>query len=54
MTVHDDQRPLTALTPKLLSLLRVVGGLTFMEHGAQKLLGFPASAAMPAMYSLPW
>ena len=27
--------------PRLLSLLRIVTGLAFLEHGAQKLLGFP-------------
>ena len=33
-------------SPQLLSLLRVVSGLCFMEHGCMKLLHFPA-AAMP-------
>ena len=28
----------------LLSVLRIVAGLTFLEHGAQKLLGFPPMA----------
>jgi putative oxidoreductase len=28
--------------PQLLSLLRVVAGLLFLEHGMQKILGFPA------------
>jgi putative oxidoreductase len=34
-------------TGVLLSVLRIVAGLTFLEHGAQKLLGFPPS--MPGM-----
>jgi putative oxidoreductase len=28
---------------RLLSILRIVAGFLFMEHGAQKLLGFPPS-----------
>jgi len=34
--------------PWLLIVLRIVAGLTFLEHGAQKLLGFPPPmAGMP-------
>ena len=32
--------------PRLLSVLRIVAGLCFMEHGAMKLFGFP-TAMMP-------
>lgn len=38
---------LTQWAPRLLSVLRIVAALTFFEHGAQKLLGFP-SLPMPA------
>ena len=31
----------------LLSVLRIVAGLLFLEHGAIKLLGFPAGSPMP-------
>jgi putative oxidoreductase len=31
-------------SPRLLSVLRIVAALLFMEHGSQKLLGFPPSA----------
>jgi putative oxidoreductase len=41
--------------PRLLSVLRIVAALIFMEHGTQKLLGFPASPNPgPAMMTLPW
>jgi putative oxidoreductase len=33
------------LAPILLSLLRIVSGLIFLEHGTQKFLGFPPGAA---------
>lgn len=42
-------------TPELLSILRIVIGLMFLEHGTSKLFGFPHGAmAQPAMGSLFW
>ena len=35
------------LGPILLSVLRIVAALLFLEHGAQKLLGFPPGMQMP-------
>ena len=32
-----------SLAPMLLSVLRIVAGLLFLEHGTGKLIGFPAS-----------
>jgi putative oxidoreductase len=41
--------------PFALSLLRIVTGLLFLEHGAQKLLGFPPSPMpQPAPFSFFW
>ncbi|KQT53343.1 DoxX family protein [Methylobacterium sp. Leaf456] len=40
--------------PHMLSVLRIVSALIFMAHGTQKILGFPASAMNPAMFSLSW
>ena len=42
-------------SPWLLALLRIVVGLIFLEHGTQKLLGFPAGGnPMPAMMTMAW
>jgi putative oxidoreductase len=41
--------------PETLSIVRIVIGLLFLEHGTAKLLGFPASpTAMPEMGTLIW
>lgn len=42
--------------PRMLSVLRIVTALLFIEHGTQKLFGFPppASGASPAMFTLIW
>jgi putative oxidoreductase len=37
-----DQSFFTTWSPRLLSVLRIMTGLLFMEHGTAKLLGFPA------------
>jgi len=37
--------------PYLLSLLRIAAGLTFLEHGTGKLLGFPAG--LPSIDKMP-
>jgi putative oxidoreductase len=37
-------------TPYVLSLLRIIAALLFVEHGTQKFLGFPAAA--PPMMAL--
>jgi putative oxidoreductase len=38
MSIDDLQ---TVWAPRMLSILRIVAALIFMEHGTQKLLGFP-------------
>ena len=40
--------------PRVLSILRIVVGLLFMEHGLAKLIGFPTAALHPAMFQLLW
>jgi len=44
----------TVWAPRVLSTLRIVAALIFMEHGTSKLLGFPPSAHSPEMWTLPW
>jgi putative oxidoreductase len=50
MNTHDLE---TVWAPRLLSILRIVAALIFMEHGTQKLLGFPPlDRAAPELLSL--
>ena len=41
-------------TPELLSIVRVVIGLLFLEHGTSKLFDFPHGPVQPTMGSLIW
>jgi putative oxidoreductase len=43
-------------TPYALAVLRIVAALIFIEHGTQKLFGFPAppQGGYPAAFSLLW
>jgi putative oxidoreductase len=46
---------LTRQAPLMLAVLRIVAGLLFLEHGTQKLFGFPPGEhAGVAVDSLPW
>ena len=47
---------LTKWQPIALSVLRFYAGLSIIEHGAAKILGFPTVAALgnPKVGSLPW
>ena len=38
--------------PFALSILRIVTALLFLEHGTQKLLGFPAAPFSPPLFSV--
>lgn len=37
----------TNWAPRLLSVLRIVAALLFLEHGLMKLIGFPAAGGLP-------
>lgn len=43
---------ITAWAPFMLSLLRIMSALLFMQHGTAKILGFPASNMHPPILSL--
>ncbi|MBB4953266.1 putative oxidoreductase [Agrobacterium vitis] len=45
---------LSKWSPVILSAVRIIVGLMFLEHGMGKLLGWPVSAMNPAVMSLPW
>ena len=45
---------LTIWAPRVLSIMRIMVALLFLEHGTQKLLGFPAGGAHPALFTLSW
>lgn len=38
--------------PRILSVLRIVAALLFLEHGTQKILGFPGHPNPPVLLSL--
>jgi putative oxidoreductase len=46
----------TEWAPRMLGVLRIVAALLFLEHGTQKLFGFPppVGGAGPAAFSLLW
>src|SRR5215831_7483767 len=51
--VRRSRMDLVAWTPRALSVLRIVTGLLFLEHGTGKLLGFPPSDhAASTLFSL--
>jgi len=50
----ERSKALSAWAPRFLSILRIVAGVLFLEHGAQKLLGFPPTEHAPEFLSLIW
>jgi putative oxidoreductase len=47
---------MAVMAPRMRAVLRIVAALIFLEHGTQKLFGFPAppAAGLPVMFSLYW
>lgn len=54
--MRDAETTLDRFTPYALAALRIVTALIFMEHGTQKLFGFPSppQSGLPATMSLFW
>lgn len=42
------------LAPHVLSLVRIVVALLFLEHGTSRLIGFPSPLPTPALFSMYW
>jgi len=40
--------------PRVLSIVRIIVGLLFMEHGLGKLFGFPPVPTQPALFQFLW
>jgi putative oxidoreductase len=48
----DDR--VSRLAPYVLSIVRIVLALLFLEHGSAKLLGFPVNGPIRALFTLSW
>lgn len=48
------QSVLDSHAPKALAVLRLMAALLFIQHGTQKLFGFPATEFHPQAFSLLW
>jgi putative oxidoreductase len=47
--------PLERVAPHVLSLLRIIAALLFLEHGLSKFFGFPSpSAPHPQLFDMEW
>ncbi len=45
---------LDRLAPYVLTILRIVVGLLFFEHGLSRLFGFPSPLPTPALFTMYW
>lgn len=56
MSVLSNFKKLSRFAPQALGVLRIVTALLFIEHGTQKLFGFPVAPqfGLPAAFTLLW
>jgi putative oxidoreductase len=40
--------------PRVLSILRIVAALLFLEHGTSRLFGWPSPLPQPAVFTMYW
>ena len=52
-TVSDDSLP-ARLAPYVLSILRIMAALLFLEHGLSRMFGFPSPLLTPPLFSMYW
>jgi putative oxidoreductase len=53
-TREQRMETIDRLEPYVFSILRIIVGLLFMQHGLVKLFGFPTGAGFPAFLSQTW
>ena len=53
-TREQHMETIDRLEPYVFSILRIMVGLLFMQHGLVKLFGFPTGAGFPAFLSQTW
>lgn len=49
----DDSFP-ARLAPYVLSILRIMAALLFLEHGLSRMVGFPSPLPTPPMFTMYW